>query len=496
MLRFISTAFLISSSGLFAIYDVTSSIQKTADTLLSRLNSIAYKGSVPSGEVNSIRDEITALKAGEPNSFLVKSSKVFEKIRTLERKSIGLNDANIMQRRMESYEERDITKKTKNIVEFVLRKTNSNSRVAVFAFGKSGYEGGGNTVENYDLANFYTTLLASFESKNRMILAGNDLLDICRENSLDLGAINPKNVDAISRFLKKTKLDLGLFGIIEKNTVVTYLVYPNGEFDSFDDSYRNNFGFRYFKQDGLNRGKIDFWFEIEFEGRWKRIDLIEDRNEKRSEGILYLPLPDNASSEKSKIRLMVKNRGATINGLVKRSGYGRLIGANMTVDGIDLFLKDGKGLPSLPGQGRKLLISPPGHSIEDINGRGFAVPTNGGDESLLKIEGFLDANLNNERPFFIGSDSDSFATQFLGTNLKPLGFITLNFEFQELQGDYFTSAFGAPRIGTLPPRPVEIKLLKVDFYKNLDVSYLITYKTRTEINNLIPQRDQKIFRNE
>ena len=480
---------------MFAIYDVTSSIHKTADTLMSRLNSIA-KGSVSSNEVNIIRDEIAALKVGEPNSFLIKSSKVFEKIRILEIKSAEFKDP----RRDESFEERDsiqnITKKTKNIVEFVLRKTNSNSRIAVFAFGKSGYEGGSNTGENYDLANFYTTFLASFENKNRMILAGNDLLDICRENSLDLGAINPKNSDAISRFLKKARLDLGIFGIIEKNTIVTYLVYPNGEFDFFDDSYRSDHFTRNFKNDRGIRGKIDFWFEIETEGRWKRIDLIEDRNEERSEGVLYLALPDNASSEKSKIRLMVKNRGATINGLVKRSIYGRLIGANMTVDGIDLFLKDGKGLPSLPGQGRKLLISPPGHSIDDIDGRGFAVPTNRSDESLLKIEGFLDAKFNNERPFFIGSDNDSFATQFLGTNLKPLGFITLNFEFQELKGDHFTNAFGRPGIGTLPPRPAEIKVLKVDFYKGLDVSYLIAYKTRTEINKLIPQRDQKIFRNE
>jgi len=113
---------------------------------------------------------------------------------------------------------------------------------------------------------------------------------------------------------------------------------------------------------------------------------------------------------------------------------------------------------------------------------------------LLIIEGFLDSTLQEERRFFIGGSDDSFATQFLGTDLKPLGFMTLNFYFQELDGDIFRIPFGAPSIGGLPPRKVDIEILKVKFYENLDVSYVIAYKTRSEINRLIPRNNQRVYR--
>ncbi len=483
MIRISLIAICLFSTISFSNYDdVSVSVNNTIESLLIKLKFAKNRSGNNKQELKSIEDDINSLRDGKISDCLIRTSKIYERIRLLDKKNYVWEDG------------QDALIKSKKIIEIVLRKSNINSRIAVLPFGKKDYTNSEYPVKNFELAKFNTMFRACFENKKRMIVAGNDLLDVCRDHGIDLGPVSPKNFEGITRFLKKTKMDMCVSGVIEDNYLNTFLVYADGRFEVLDDFILNQDEDDYLTKAGLNDGNIQFWFEMESEGSWNKIELIEDVDTNRSKGLLYLPLPNSASKDKIKIRIVIKNKGASIQELVKKSKYGRLLGASITIDGIDLFLKDGKGLATVPGQGRKLLVSPPNHAIKNINGNGFAIKSSDNDESLLKIEGFLDSDLKEERGFFVGVSDDSFATQFLGTDLKPLGFITLNFYFQELAGDFFRAPLGLPAIGALPPRKADIEVLKVDFYDDLPVSYVVAYKTITEINNLIPKKNQRIFK--
>lgn len=495
---------------------VTPSIKRAIQLMYDKLEQVDQR-LVGVAKIEAIKEEIRKTENGSVTTFLVNSGKIINTINGLAKKNYQQKDPlfgdAVVYKEPENDANRsgikDYTEAAVNAVVQELQGLN-NSRIALFPFSEQFSSSDRDPLKNYQALMFYNGLKAAFRNQKLQVLAGEDLTEACVSAGVDLQNVKIEKLEGIIRFLKATKVDYALLGSFGSSSVVAYLVDKNGIFKTVDssvsvdriineipqprlDAFRDSPGVDFNKQ------KVKIYFEVLRNDRWEKLDVISDKKAEFRKQMLYLVVPDNAIEEKSKFRIRVINYGQEPEGIQKaNNGLGRLMGVDITVDGISVFLDEGKGVPSVPGQGRKLLMSSPGY---EVNFEKRAGVRTGKDESKLIIGGFLDDKFNEEKQFYFGNVDDAFAMQFLGTNLKPLGLITIDLFMQKLQGDerqMVSKSTGPGGVGIRAGRgvPVDIKIIpkKLDYYNDQKISSTISYKKKSDLIKLIPQENWVYYR--
>jgi len=457
-----------------------------------------------------IKEEVKSLNQLPLSTFLLKVSSLSDKVSSIQSEPEFTSDI--------KKSNNDLMDQIMNQLSFI---PNENNRVALFPFSLSG----NSQLQEYRIRSFNNSLIGVLKKNRIMVLTGEDLLEECKLNAVDLQSIRTDNLQAVARFLKKTNIQAGVFGFLESESICTCIVYPDERFKIMDfkksiqdlvpqiptpwnpidvDEETNNLithSERMFKKVPFPnydyevskiRNKLKLKFQVFINNEWQTLPLIEDTTKNYSYGMYYLEIPENLPAIKAPLRIVLTNDGVEPMYTKKNSRFGRIIGASVTIDGINLFLKDGKGEPSERGTGLKMLISPPGHVIRDEG----AIRSGTMDESQLVLEGFYDEKMQTQRNFFISQPGDSFPAQFLGTSLKPLGIITIDLFSQKLPGDRDTlgrvEARNVPNvgIGAFEPIKSDIKKYKFDFYEKASCSYTISYKLKKDIDQIVPPSRQ------
>lgn len=497
---------------------VSSSIKKTIEIMYEKLEEVDQR-LVGAAKIEAIKEDIRKTENGPVTTFLVNSGKIINTINGLEKKNYNkkgqlFGDAPGSDSVGE--QTKDYTEAAVNAVVKEIQGLN-NTRIALFPFSEQISSSDRDPLKNYQTLMFYNGLKAAFRNQKILVLTGEDLTEACVSAGVDLENVKIEKLDGIIRFLKATKIDYALLGSFGNSSVIAYLVDKNGGFKSVDSSVSVDRIIREIPQQrfdfsnqtpgvDFNKQKVRIYFEVLQNERWEKLDVISDKKAEFWKVMLYLVVPDDAIENKSKFRIRVINYGQEPEGIQKaNNGLGRLMGVDITVDGISVFLDEGKGEPSIPGQGRKLLMSSPGF---EVNFEKRAGVRTGKDNSNLIIGGFLDDKLSEEKQFYFGNVDDAFAMQFLGTNLKPLGLITVDLFMQKLQGDKEHKDIakagppgakpGPGGVGIRAGRgvPVEIKIIpkKLDYYNDQNISNTFSYKKKSDLKELIPQENWFYYR--
>jgi len=494
---------------------VTPSIKRAIQLMYDKLEQVDQR-LVGVAKIEAIKEEIRKTENGSVTTFLVNSGKIINTINGLAKKNYQQKDRlfgdAVVYKEPENDANRsgikDYTEAAVNAVVQEIQGLN-NSRIILFPFSEQFSSSDRDPLKNYQVLMFYNGLKAAFRNQKLQVLAGEDLTEACSSAGVDLQNVKIENLNGIIRFLKATKVDYALLGSFGSSSVVAYLVDKNGDFKSIDSSVSVNGIIGSIPQShlvalnnspiGFNKQNVKIYFEVLRNDRWEKLDVISDKKAEFGKQMLYLVVPNNAIEEKSKFRIRVINYGQEPKGIQKaNNGLGRLMGVDVTIDGISVFLDEGKGVPSVPGQGRKLLMSSPGYEVNFAKRAGVRT---GKDESKLIIGGFLDDKFNEEKQFYVGNVDDAFAMQFLGTNLKPLGLITIDLFMQKLQGDerqLVSKSTGPGGVGIRAGRgnPVDIKIIpkELDYYNDQKISSTISYKKKSDLIKLIPQENWVYYR--
>jgi len=498
---------------------VSSSIKKTIQIMYEKLEKVD-QSFVGAAKIEAIKEDIRKTENGPVTTFLVNSGKIINTINGLEKKNYQKKDqlfCDVPGSASVGEQTKDYTEAAVNAVVKEIQGLN-NTRIALFPFSEQ-IPSNRDPLKNYQTLMFYNGLKAAFRNQKILVLTGEDLTEACVSAGVDLENVKIEKLDGIIRFLKATKIDYALLGSFGNSSVIAYLVDKNGGFKSVDSSVsvdrimweipQQRFN-AFIRNPGnavdFNKQKVKIYFEVLQNDRWEKLDVISDKKAGFSKVMLYLVVPDDAIEKKSKFRIRVINYGQEPEGIQKaNNGLGRLMGVDVTVDGISQFLDEGKGEPSIPGQGRKLLMSSPGFEVDFEKRAGVRT---GRDMSKLIIGGFLDDKLSEEKQFYFGNVDDAFAMQFLGTNRKPLGLITVDLFMQKLQGDKEQENIakagppgakaGPGGVGIRAGRgvPVEIKIIpkKLDYYNDQNISNTFSYKKKSDLKELIPQENWFYYR--
>lgn len=494
----------------------TLSIKRNIQFMYDKLEQVDQRF-VSVATIEAIKEEIRKTEKGSVATFLMNSGKIINTINGLAKKNYQqtdrlFGDAVVSREFGNDGNRSEIKCYTEAAVNAVVKEIQglTNSRIALFPFSEQFSSSERDPLKNYQTVMFYNGLKAAFRNQKMQVLAGEDLTEACVSAGVDLQNVKIENLNGITRFLKATQIDYALLGSFGSNSVVAYLVDKNGGLKSFDSSVSVYMIIGDIPQPRLeafggtrgvyfNKQKVKIYFEVQRNDRWEKLDVVSDKKAEFIKEMLYLVVPDNTIEEKSKFRITVKNHGQEPEGIQKaNNGLGRLMGVDITVDGISVFLDEGKGVPSVPGQGRKLLMSSPGF---EVNFEKRAGVRTGRDDSKLIVGGFLDDKYSEEKQFYFGNVDDAFAMQFLGTNLKPLGLITIDLFMQKLQGDerqMVAKSTGPGGVGIRAGRgvPVDIKIIpkKLDYYNDQKISSTISYKKKSDLIKLIPEENWIYYR--